>query len=346
MINYIDKLRIAATLMVFSLHSLLFTGKNFPMHDILGESGGYFIFFTPAWGAVWIFFVLSGYLAGNSWNLGRYKLCKESIAKYYWKKIRRVYIPTIFYIICFCVVMEKPEIIGDHHVLWGILTSTFDGQSILSVGTGATWYIFALMWLYFTVPLLKILYSKFDKKIIIFTAVLCGLSIRLIWWHFGYDWQQMYISSCINMDLFICGFGVNYFDKVHVKLRYKASVLVLFLTLILSNAYMWAFWWNMDIYRYICETLYLILTCLYLHTFRGQVVQRKSDISFVEKFMKKFSKISFEFYLFHSLIFYQIAGHIGGHSAIGQWVKFILIGGSITVIFAIGWNKIFQTQQS
>lgn len=62
--------------------------------------------------------------------------------------------------------------------------------------------------------------------------------------------------------------------------------------------------------------------------------------------MKKFSKISFEFYLFHSLIFYQIAGHIGGHSAIGQWVKFILIGGSITVIFAIGWNKIFQTQQS
>lgn len=45
MINYIDKLRIAATVMVFSLHSLLFTGKNFPMQDILGEAGGYFIFF-------------------------------------------------------------------------------------------------------------------------------------------------------------------------------------------------------------------------------------------------------------------------------------------------------------
>lgn len=40
MINYIDKLRIAATLMVFLLHSLLFTGKNFPMQDILKDSGG------------------------------------------------------------------------------------------------------------------------------------------------------------------------------------------------------------------------------------------------------------------------------------------------------------------
>lgn len=40
MINYIDKLRMAATLMVFLLHSLLFTGKNFPMQDILKDSGG------------------------------------------------------------------------------------------------------------------------------------------------------------------------------------------------------------------------------------------------------------------------------------------------------------------
>lgn len=40
MLNYIDKLRIAATFLVFCLHSLLFTGKNFPMMDILKDSGG------------------------------------------------------------------------------------------------------------------------------------------------------------------------------------------------------------------------------------------------------------------------------------------------------------------
>lgn len=40
MLNYIDKLRIAATFLVFCLHSLLFTGKNFPMMDMLKDSGG------------------------------------------------------------------------------------------------------------------------------------------------------------------------------------------------------------------------------------------------------------------------------------------------------------------
>lgn len=50
MINYIDKLRIAATLMVFLLHSLLFTGKNFPMQDILKDSGGVLYIFYSCMG--------------------------------------------------------------------------------------------------------------------------------------------------------------------------------------------------------------------------------------------------------------------------------------------------------
>ena len=119
-------------------------------------------------------FVLSGYLAGNSWNLGKYKLCKESIAKYYWKKIRRVYIPTIFYIICFCVVMEKPEIIGDHHVLWGILTSTFDGQSILSAGTGAYVVHIYIDVVIFYSSFVKILYSSLIIKSL-FSQLSCAV---------------------------------------------------------------------------------------------------------------------------------------------------------------------------
>lgn len=47
MLNYIDKLRIAATFLVFCLHSLLFTGKNFPMMDTLKDSGGVlYIFYS------------------------------------------------------------------------------------------------------------------------------------------------------------------------------------------------------------------------------------------------------------------------------------------------------------
>lgn len=42
--NYIDKLRVVATLMVFSLHSFLLEGKNFPFYDILKSSEVFFIF--------------------------------------------------------------------------------------------------------------------------------------------------------------------------------------------------------------------------------------------------------------------------------------------------------------
>lgn len=57
MINHIDILRIVATFMVFSLHSLLFTGKNFPMTDILNNSGGT-LYFLHQHGVLYGFFLL------------------------------------------------------------------------------------------------------------------------------------------------------------------------------------------------------------------------------------------------------------------------------------------------
>lgn len=107
MINHIDILRIVATFMVFSLHSLLFTGKNFPMTDILNNSGGYFIFFTSAWGAVWIFFVISGFLAGKNWKAGKYELNAQSIRSYYQKK----YVEYIYQLWHFYSVLEYWDII-------------------------------------------------------------------------------------------------------------------------------------------------------------------------------------------------------------------------------------------
>lgn len=62
MINYIDKIRILAVMMVFFLHSFIFVGKDFPMSDIIKESSlcmifscrhgrecGYFLLFPDIW---------------------------------------------------------------------------------------------------------------------------------------------------------------------------------------------------------------------------------------------------------------------------------------------------------
>lgn len=62
----------------------------------------------PAWAGVWIFFVVSGYLAGIGFKTEKYKLTFGGVKEYFYKKIRRVYIPVILYI-CFCTVMLNPD---------------------------------------------------------------------------------------------------------------------------------------------------------------------------------------------------------------------------------------------
>lgn len=344
MLNYIDKLRIAATFLVFFLHSLLFTGKNFPMMDILKDSGGYFIFFTPAWGGVWIFFVLSGFLAGVSWLSGRYNLTRDGVIKYYKRKIYRIYIPTVFFI-GFAVLVANPSFLEDWHIVFSILTSTYNGRPGF-FGMGATWYVFSLMWLYFMVPVLCLIYSKYSRYVVFGVSLVFGLLMRIFWFYSGDDWCIMYTFPICNIDLFACGFGVAYWHddiKVQVKKCYRFSLLFFMGGLIVSNAYIIAFNWHLEFYQYFFPTLYLILSCLYLWLFRIDAGRlHLADI--VKKYLKKFSNISFEFYLFHSLIFGLICSHVGGHSAIGQWTKYVLIGMLITLLCAKGWNKIFQSK--
>lgn len=89
MVNYIDKLRIVATLMVFSLHSLLFMGKNYPMIDVIRESVWTIVFYMPAWGGVWIFFALSGYLSGIGFVYGRYDISLGGGKEILYSKIKK-----------------------------------------------------------------------------------------------------------------------------------------------------------------------------------------------------------------------------------------------------------------
>lgn len=349
MINYIDKLRIAATVMVFSLHSLLFTGKNFPMQDILGENGGYFIFFTPAWGAVWIFFVMSGYLAGIGFCKNKYELSIQGIKKYYWKKVKRIYIPTILYI-AFCTVMIKPDFLSDNDVILKIITCTYAGTPGFN-GPGATWFVFTLMWLYFISPLIAWVLTKIPaKQIVLFFVfiLLLGIANRLNWYINEWAWVDLYTYALCNLDLFTCGFFVAYMEdknKIQQNNYFRYGLVGLFIFFIMVNNYMIAYEKYIAVYQYIFPSLYLIFACLYLYCFRVNFsICRNSEIknTFIKKIAKRFATISFEFYLFHSMIFDRLAKHIGGHTASEQYLKFFMVSFVITYIFSVGWHKAFK----
>ena len=341
MINYIDKIRILAVMMVFFLHSFIFVGKDFPMSDIIKESSLCMIFFMPAWAGVWIFFVVSGYLAGIGFKTEKYKLTFWGVKEYFYKKIRRVYIPVILYI-CFCTVMLNPDFLDRWVVVRQFIFLTYRGIPGTNA-MGATWFVFPLMLMYFTAPLLALLYKKFRKKTlaIMFVIVICGFVNRYLWYNIGGDWYEMYTSWLCNMDFFASGFGLAYL-KDHLEWQKNKTIgyvfLMIFSGFVFLNCYIIAFQWNMGWYSWGFETIYLILTCIYLYIFRANR-GKKYNLPKVERFAKWFSVISFEFYFFHSNIFDRLCSHIGGHTAIEQYVKFIIVTFIITCIFAYGWHK-------
>lgn len=341
MINYIDKIRIIAVMMVFSLHSLLFVGKNFAMWDIINESSFCMIFFTPAWAGVWIFFVISGYLAGIGFEKNKYKLTFGGVKGYYKKKIRRVYIPVILYI-GFCTVMLNPDFLDRWVVIRQFIFLTYRGNPGTNA-MAATWFVFPLMLMYFTAPILAFLYNKYRKKaiVIIFIAIIGGFVNRYLWYSTGGNWQEMYTSWLCNMDFFVSGFGLAYlknYGKWEKNIYIRYGFLMVFLCMILFNCYIIAFQWNMEWYSWKFETIYLIMTCLYLYIFRVDRGE-KYNLPKLERVAKWFSVISFEFYFFHSNIFDRLCSHIGGHTAIEQYAKFIIIAFIISCIFAYGWHK-------
>lgn len=146
----INTIRVIAVLMVYFLHSLLFMGKDFPMSQILEQYPITFLLFTPAWAGCWIFFLISGYLAGVNFVNGKYALNRDGICKYYKRKIGKVYIPTILFI-GFAVVMVEPSFFSYENVWLKLITCTYYGEPGF-YGVGATWFVFTLMWLYLLAP--------------------------------------------------------------------------------------------------------------------------------------------------------------------------------------------------
>lgn len=209
--NAIDFLKVIATLMVFCLHVSLMTVPNYG--DIFSNRYMFFLR-TPAWGAVWIFFFISGFLAARGFVLQNYCLHKKSgVIRYYKQKLLTVYLPTVGFML-FATFFMFPSFFRDNPcVLLQMLTLRYNGHPEVHT-TRAMWYIFTLCPLYLLAPLFAYMLENKRRSTLIAIALTVN-AITLFYRYYaqthGFDYHDfIYTPFWCNIDLFLSGM-VSYY---------------------------------------------------------------------------------------------------------------------------------------
>lgn len=350
-------LRICAALTVFFLHTWIVTNNLAGINNTWDKL---FFLKTPAWGGVWIFFVISGYLAGRGFILERYNLSMKSILHFYLDKLIKVGIPTLFFIFILCVTVYPDFIPSNQGALTALLTFTYNGSPGLP-GIGATWFVSTVMQLYLLTPGLYYLLKKLNAGLsgrTAHTAVLIGIIAagcfyRVLLYKNQISWYSwVYTPSIANLDLFLAGFQMNYLlcqNKREGGNRIIGNPLLILLLLLLVtfNSYLYYFGETesgrqsfLFIYQYVMPSVYAAFISIFLYFFMEKEQSHTENL--FEKILNWFDGISFWFYLWHSLILDKIYPHIALSSPAAFHLKLLAVTFVITGILASFYTKAFN----
>ena len=221
----INLIRCIAVWMVFALHVSLFNGENFYSGELFQEYPTAFIFKTPAWAGVWVFFIISGYLNSKNFIDLNFSINLHSIYNFYKKRLLKVFIPTAVFIFFCCVFIYPEFILNDKYIIFDFITLTYNGNPGVA-GIGATWFVFTIMWLYILTPLLVTFLKYINKSyylLVILTGLGCGLIYRYIAYHNNFDWYNMvYTPFWANIDLYLTGLVIGFYKNFN-KIIYASK---------------------------------------------------------------------------------------------------------------------------
>lgn len=313
----VNVLKVFATLMVFFCHSTIVAKESF------GGGGLIRIFNTPAWGGVWMFLIISGFLACIGFEIGRYQLNKQSIKRYYKGRVTKVLLPTwVFLTLVFIFNMRDATIKWD--VILRMLTCTYNGGFAGVKGVGATWYVFMLMWLYLLTPLFFSRLQRFEEKhkgeefkayLKLLSCVMAvGLTYRVVGYFLHldlYNWLYANVIACL--DLFVAGMigakiiKVLPVEKIHKLIERRWIVLTLFLLMnivfIGKGKVPYLNWF----YCHISPTLYILFTVSLILLYLVETQNSKLLDGWLGKMCNVICPFSFAFYLWHSSLLAAVA---------------------------------------
>lgn len=335
--------RVVALLSVYLLHATLF--DPFPASSKF--SPYYFYLFPSAWGGVFLFFLLSGYLAGKSFAAGRYAGV-EGAFSYYYRRVTRILLPTWGFLIFVGVFLQADFFVNYPEQILAILTLTYNGALGVD-GVGVTWYVFTLMWLYFLTPLFHLALDflrRHGGKIallgLLVVLILAGAVFRytnsleedreLLWY------AEVYTPVWGNLDFYLAGMLLPYLavDTGKKPVWMKVTGGILLGVLVLWNARL-NYFELVDVCRYYIPSLYIPVALFYFYAFDVGETRREARHSPID-FL---AGISFEFYLIHSLVLRSIASCLPEGDALVFHYRLLVISFLFTVLFSCGMHRIF-----
>lgn len=352
----INILKVVAMLMVFILHTSIYSsalGFTF--------SSKTWILQTPAWAAVWIFIFVSGYLNGKSFIQGKYQTdnkwdIKKVLFEFYGKRIKKIYIPYVVFGFFVVVLIDQQYLVANPRFFVQLLIGTFTNVPA-SMTVGVLWYASTLMWLYIITPIFALIIGKINKthnNIKIFTEILFILSIGLVWRVYMYskggDWSsQVYVPFYGNIDIFLCGMLINYFDlsKMNQKV-FSIFSSVLFIILLIGNTRIYYLGNTnpvyINIYCFIFPTIYIIVSAVFILGHR-QKCEWKFKV--LGKIVDFYANISFEFYMSHCVVLNAIyLNHAYAGSPDVLHLKLLTHAFLLTSVFAFFLNKAFSAKNT
>lgn len=376
----INMLRVIACLCVLVLHAMIYTQKS--GFDIYSFSENYpwvYLLKTPAWAGVWIFFFISAYLAGRGFFTGSYEYTVKGFLKYYFKKVIRIVIPVYAFAFFVAFFVYPHFIFNNPSFIFKFLFFNYNGNPGVD-GIGALWYISTVMPVYLLAPFICLIldktvgslcrrYSNIGKitvAVAIIAIVVLGYMRRMQLFESGVAWyENVYTSTLANFDFFICGFLLNFITlkdspqkKLPILVRSFIKIFACaFLAVVIMRSSLLYFegeWFALEslyVYQYQMPTFFLIACCLYLFAFDYEKDHRQAPLTLMNciknpaRILDFISNISFEIYMFHSVVYERMCLNWKNIDSIGEHVSFMLVGFLLSIIFGYIFHKIFAPKK-
>lgn len=357
-VDSLNVLRVTAMMLVFMRHVFSFTVE----HGVEINQKTW-LMYTPAWAGVWIFFILSGYLTGYNFYNEKYELNIEGVLRFWKKRIKKIVLPTYFFYFITCLFFNPRFIIENKSVILDLLFFTYNGSPGME-GIGVTWYISSLIQLYILAPFLYYIVmsilnccrKKCFKYIFMGMVIILGLFIRLWLYKEQASWYScIYTPFYANLDLFICGMCLNWVKSEERIYSIRDSFIsyILLFGLVLANTRLYFI--NPGgkdfYYRYLLPSLYIVIIGVFIVV--NSCMQKTTKCRYnklkikLVKIIDFLAGISFEFYLFHTIIIDRVV------ILIGEWNNYLIfhlvvlvISFVFTCVISVAYKKIFEVSKN
>lgn len=201
--------------------------------------------------AVWIFFVLSGYLMGKVFYTKRYTTDIAGVFKFWRNRILRIS-PLYYFAVLILSIFVYPEVLKFSN--WGYLfrICTFTYHPYISFTAvkfnDVFWSLSTEVQFYLIVPFVySLIQNRLNNQKKVFlvglSIIILSLIIRSLLWisfhqeitqQMGYAFKYWYTPLITNLDLFFCGFLVNeLIQNYQIKLNYNKLLIIKILSVIL-----------------------------------------------------------------------------------------------------------------